>query len=154
MKKIFCYIALFLLLGIILTPPLLRAFYEKDDGEVLVVDKYELLTCTKDSYSIASSYKNQEPLNIKFKHLEDDPNLVETNNKYALEYKLYYILPNLDKIQKEETTDDKNNKMLSYYINYGDVNQSALTELNEYRLSLHEQKNYYLVRGYTCSVIE
>lgn len=154
MKKFFCYIALVLLVGVIAVPPLLRVFYKEDDDKVKVVDKYELLTCTKDSYSIASSYKNQEPLNIKFKYLVDDPNLIEDNSQYALEYKLYSVLPNLETAQKEETTNNDNAKMISYYINYDEVNQSALTELSEYRLNLQEQKNYYLVRGYTCSVIE
>ena len=154
MKKFFCYIALIVLVGIIALPPLLRTFYQDGDNEPIVVDKYQLLTCTKESYSVASSYKNQEALNIKFKHLVDDPNLVETNDQYALEYKLYNVLPNISSVQKEESTNNENAPMISYYIIYNEVNESVLTELSEYRLTLQEQKNYYLARGYTCSVIE
>ena len=71
MKKVLCYIALVLLTVLIITPPLVRVLYkEKDEAEGEIKDKFELLICNKGNFTISTSYKNNEPLNIKFEHFE------------------------------------------------------------------------------------
>lgn len=153
MKKFLCYVVLVLLLGIILTPPLVRVFF-KEEEEPVVTDKIQLLMCSKNSYGISSSYKNNEAINIKFKHLVDDPNLETYSDEYSLEYMLDVSLKETSAVVKETETDSSGQEVISYYLVYENIDASLLGEFSNYRLGLNEQKQSYVNQGYTCSVIE
>ena len=154
MKKILCYIALVLLIGFIITPPLVRVLYkEEEEKPVEVKDKVELLICNKGNFTISSSYKNSVPLNIKFEHLKDDPNLLEENDHNVLEYYLYNGLKGLSYAKQEESLNNNQETLISYYIVYANSSQTDLMYLNDYRFEIDEQKGIYERAGYTCNVM-
>ena len=152
MKKVLCYFGLVLLILVIATPPLLRIFY-KEEEELPLPDKIQLLMCTKNLYSISTSYKNNVAINIKFTHLQNDPNLGEYTDQMALEYTLDAILKD-HPLTTTSTSFDSENEMISYLLMYEKMDASGLGEFSTYRLSLNEQKQSYINEGYTCSIIE
>lgn len=153
MKKVLCYIALVFLIVLIITPPLVRVLYkDKDDETIEVKDKFELLICNKGNFTISTSYKNNEPLNIKFEHLKDEPSLIEEDEGYKLEYYLYNGLKNLSYAKEEERVNG-NDTLISYYIVYTDSSDNDLMYLKEYRYPVREQKNIYEKIGYTCNIM-
>ena len=152
MKKVLCYLGLVLLILIIATPPLLRIFY-KEKEELPFKDKIQLLMCTKDTYSISTSYKNGTAINIKFTRLKDDPNLVEYTDQMALEYTLSEILKDNPLVTTSKTS-DSGHEMISYLLLYDKVSASGLGEFSNYRLLIDDQKQSYVNEGYLCSIIE
>lgn len=150
MKKILCYVAIVLLVLVIFVPPLTRIFYKEKEVVNVPKDKYSILKCTKDSYEIASSYKNSEGLNLRFKRLLTDANLESYSEEYAFE-------SNLDVAIKELTNaniDQNNEEIITYYLEYKNVVADKLNALNDYRLPLEEQQKTYESKGYVCTLTE
>lgn len=152
MKKLLCYLVLIFLVLLIATPPLLRMFY-KDEVPKTLPDKFQLLICVKDTYNISTSYKNNEAMNIKFTHLQNDPNLEEYTDQMSLEYTLDAILKE-HRLVSTNTSSSDDKEMISYLLTYDNMNTSELGEFSNYRLSLNEQKQSYINEGYSCNVVE
>ena len=152
MKKVLCYLAIVVLILLISVPPLIRVLYPKVEEKPIVIEKYSMLTCTKDSYTINESYKNDKALSIKFTRLLDDQNLEVSNDNNALEF----VLDNeLKKIVNANIVDEQAEiKMISYLLEYRNVTEESLTNLSNYRLPLQDQVNHYQAHGYTCEKIE
>lgn len=145
MKKFLCYVAIFLLILVIAIPPLTRIFYKEKQEEEVVRDIYTLVTCTKDSYIINESYKNDEALSIKFTRSLLDDKLNEYSDDYAIEFTLDNELKNLT-----TTNEDNENEKISYLLEFRKVDSSKLEKLANYRLSLDEQIKYYEQDDYAC----
>lgn len=151
MKKFLCYLAIFLLILVILTPPLLRVFYKEKEEVEVVKDEYYLLTCTKDNYKISESYKNNNALSIKFERPLVDSNLDTYNDNYSLEYTLDSELKN---IVNANTVGEGDNQSISYLLQYSNTNEDKLVKLESFRLPLENQITHYEAHGYTCEKIE
>ena len=150
MKKILCYVALLLLITIIFLPPALRMFYRPENNEPKVIDTYELMNCKKGNFTIDTSYKNSNPLNIRFSYLEEELDLDVDNEHYELELSLARLLNNEPKINfVEKNIDD--NKLLVYTLLYSEVTDT--NKYSDYNLAIADQKNLYTSYGYTCNVI-
>ena len=152
MKKVLCYLAIVVLILLISVPPLIRVLYPKVEEKPIVIEKYSMLTCTKDSYTINESYKNDKALSIKFTRLLDDQNLEVSNDNNALEF----VLDNeLKKIVNANIVDEQAEiKMISYLLQYNNVTEESLVNLSDYRLPLENQLTHYQAHGYTCETIE
>lgn len=143
MKKFLCYISIILLVLLIALPPLTRIFYKEKEIEEVVRDTYTLLTCTKDLYIINESYKNNEPLSIKFtKPLEDNNiNIEGSNIEAALDSEIKKLV---------NSTQDEERQEISYILQYQNFDLSTLSGLANFRLSLDNQVKYYEQNGYVC----
>lgn len=151
MKKILCYCAIFLLVLVIAIPPLTRIFY-KEKEEVIIPDKYYMLTCTKASYTIYEAYRNDEALSIKFRRLLIDNNLDELSENNALEFNLDKEIKQLVNANTEDSTTEE--KYINYLLEYRNIVDDKLVGLSNYRLPLDSQIAHYQSYGYTCQKIE
>lgn len=151
MKKYLCYLAIFMLVVFILTPPLLRIFYKEKEVVEVVKDKYAMLNCTKNLYTINASYKNDDSLSIKFVRPLIDENLEIYSEDYALEF----VLDNeLKALVNANVEGEQENQMMSYLLQYKNIVEDKLIKLNDYRLPLENQITHYEAHGYTCEVVE
>lgn len=153
MKKFLCYLALIILVVLIALPPMLRAFYKEEEDPVLK-DKIQLLMCSKETYNIASSYRNGVAINIKYQHLVNDANLENYTDEYALEYTLDANLKEVPSATRETIKNDDGSDVISYFLVYETVESGLLGDFSNYRLLIEEQKQSYTNQGYTCSIIE
>lgn len=151
MKKVLCYVAIFLLILVILTPPLLRVFYKGKEVVEVVNDEYAMLICTKDIYKITESYKNNNPLSIKFERPLVDSNLERYSDEFALEYTIDNELKN---IVNANTEGEGDNQTISYLLQFNNVSEDNLDKLDSFRLPLENQITHYEAYGYICEKVE
>jgi len=151
MKKVLCYFAIFFMVLLIALPPLTRVFY-KEEEEVVVPDKYFMLNCTKGSYTINESYRNNEALSIKFRRLLIDNNLDVLSETNALEFNLDNEIKQLVNANTEDS--ESGEKYMYYLLEYRNIVEDKLVGLSNYRLPVDDQLAHYESYGYTCQKIE
>lgn len=144
MNKFLCYIAIVVLIILIAIPPLTRIFYKEKEVLEVVRDTYTLLTCKKESYIINESYKNDDPLSIKFTIplKVEEVELEKGDFELTLENELKNIV---------NSTQDGEKQELSYVLQYQNFDSSKLNGFSKYRLSLDNQIIYYEENGYNCN---
>ena len=150
MKKLLCYLAIIILISFIAVPPLLRAFYNDDNKQPVIIDKFELMTCKKDDYIISSSYKNSEIVNIRFAYYEEKLNIETDDDEKMFELIIARSLKNDTKTNLDIKEDDQ----IIYTLKIDEATGKTLEELEEYRLKIDEQKTLYEANEYTCNIIE
>lgn len=141
-----CYVAIVFLFLLIAIPPIVRTLYQ-DEKEV-VIDKYTMITCTKENYTISESYKNGEALSIKFNRLLVDPNLEISTEKYRLEFDLDMALK---QIVNANPSDEE---LINYLVEFRNLSSEELLKFADYRFPLDSQLTHYQGYGYNCNIIE
>lgn len=155
------FVAIFMLLILIIAPPLLRVLFGSENmnnSNSLLSDVYERLECVKKenytSYNlnrtITTVYKNNEVSKLTFLYevlfLNNNSNYNNLANIYIDEYSILKQVSNASVIEGNNSFTVE----LDYVKNAYKYDQF----LSKYSASINEQREYYVNNGYICNVIK
>lgn len=155
------FVAIFMLLMLIIAPPVLRGLFGSDsidNANSLLSDVYERMECEKvenyTSYSlnrtITTIYKNNEVSKLSFLYevsfLDKNSNYNNLANVYIDEYSI------LKQVSNASVMEDSDSFTVELDYDKNDYKYDQF--LSKYSASINEQKQYYVNNGYVCNVIK
>lgn len=154
------FVAIFILIVLIIAPPVLRGFFGSDEvnnSNTLLADVYEKMECKKlENYTtynldrvITTLYKNNEVNKITFSYNVSFLTNAATNNLtsiYIDEYSMLSQVTNASVIEK--------NDGFMVELDYEKYDYKYDQFLNKYSNNITSQKQYYTNIGYTCNIIK
>lgn len=154
------FVAIFVLVLLIVAPPVLRGFLGTEDSgnsNALLSSVYERLECEKlENYTvynlnrkITTIYKNNEVNNILFLYdvafLTNDSD-ISLSDVYIDEYSILKQVTNALVVEEDN--------QFKIELNYEKYNYRYDQFLNKYSNSVARQKQYYTNNGYECKIIK
>lgn len=155
------FVAIFMLLILIIAPPVLRVLFGSENmngSDTLMVDVYEKMVCSKienhTTYNlnrtITTIYKNNEVSKLTFLYevafVNQNSNYNNLSNVYIDEYSI------LKQVSNASVIEGTNSFTVELDYEKNDYNYDQF--LSKYSNNINSQKQYYTNNGYTCSVVK